>query len=80
MEARARAMPGFIDFKTFAAPDGERVSLVTFASRSEHEAWREDPAHQEAQRRGQQDFYEEYSIVTAEGPRSHSWQKGHTPL
>ena len=45
MEQRARAMPGFVDFKTFTAADGERVSLITFASRAAHDAWRDDPAH-----------------------------------
>ena len=32
MEAAARSVPGFVDFKTFTADDGEHVSLVTFAS------------------------------------------------
>ena len=27
----ARTMPGFVDFKSFEAEDGERVSIVTFA-------------------------------------------------
>ena len=32
MEVAARATVGFVDFKTFAAEDGEQVSLVTFAT------------------------------------------------
>jgi antibiotic biosynthesis monooxygenase (ABM) superfamily enzyme len=28
MEARARSTPGFRDFKTFVAADGERVSII----------------------------------------------------
>ena len=43
MEDAARAMPGFVDFKTFRADDGERVSIVVFESRKAHEAWRDDP-------------------------------------
>jgi heme-degrading monooxygenase HmoA len=62
MEARARQMPGFVDFKTFVAPDGERVSLVTFDTTAHHEAWREDPAHRSAQQRGRDDFHLEYTI------------------
>ncbi len=62
MEARARQMPGFVEFKTFAAPDGERVSLVTFDTVAYHEAWREDPEHRSAQQRGRDDFYLEYTI------------------
>ena len=34
MERLAAGMPGFISFKTFAAPDGERVALAEFESES----------------------------------------------
>jgi heme-degrading monooxygenase HmoA len=60
MAVAARAMPGFVDFKTFAAADGERVSIVTFDSAEHHDAWRDDPDHRAAQRRGQADWYAEY--------------------
>lgn len=62
MEAAARAMPGFVDFKTFSADDGERVSLVTFDSIETHEAWRHDSRHRSAQQRGRKEWYAEYHI------------------
>ncbi len=62
MEARARAMPGFVDFKTFSAPDGERVSIVVFDSYGHHQAWRDDPDHRAAQELGRNRFYSEYSV------------------
>ena len=72
MEARARQMPGFIDFETFVASDQERVSLVTFDTVAHHEAWREDPEHRSAQQRGRDDFYLEYTIsVCCELRRRH---------
>ncbi len=52
-----REMPGFVDFKAFVAADGERVSLVTFESRATHDAWRDDPEHRAAQRRGRDEWY-----------------------
>jgi heme-degrading monooxygenase HmoA len=58
----ARGMPGFVDAKTFAAADGERVTVVTFADRASHDAWRDHPEHRAAQRRGIDEFYVEYSI------------------
>ncbi len=58
----ARAMPGFVEIKTFRADDGERVSLVTFASPEAHEGWCDHAEHRVAQRRGRQEFYEEYLI------------------
>jgi len=66
MEAAARAMPGFVDFKTFVADDGERVSLVTFASREAHDAWRDDARHGAAQRRGRAEWYAAYRIQVCE--------------
>ena len=62
MEAAARAMPGFVDFKSFAADDGERVSIIVFESAETHAAWRDDPRHREAQRGGRDEWYREYHI------------------
>jgi heme-degrading monooxygenase HmoA len=73
MESAARAMPGFVDFKTFVAEDGERASVVTFASPETHRAWRDDRRHLEAQRRGRAELYAEYSIQVGESVRSRRW-------
>ncbi len=70
MEERARAMTGFIDFKTFQAADGERVSIIVFDTREHQTAWRDDPEHRDAQQSGRESFYEEYSISICE-ERSH---------
>ncbi len=60
--ALARTMPGYVEHKGFTADDGERVTLVTFADRPSHDAWRDHPEHRAAQRRGITDYYETYSI------------------
>ena len=62
MLSLARAMPGFVDYKTFAAEDGERVTIVTFASLAAHQAWRDHPEHRQAQRLGRERFYDAYAI------------------
>lgn len=66
MEALARTVPGFISIKTFAADDGERVSLVEFESRDTMTAWRAHPEHVEAQRQGRERFYSEFSVTSFE--------------
>lgn len=58
----ARTMPGYVEHKAFTADDGERVTLVTFADRASHDAWRDHPEHRAAQRRGIDRYYSEYSI------------------
>jgi heme-degrading monooxygenase HmoA len=62
MSALAATMPGYVEHKIFVAADGERVTLVTFADRAAHEAWRDHPEHREAQRAGIRSYYETYSI------------------
>jgi heme-degrading monooxygenase HmoA len=60
--ALARTMPGYVEHKGFTAEDGERVTLVTFADQSSHDAWRDHPEHRAAMRRGIATYYETYSI------------------
>ncbi len=71
----ARSMEGFVDAKTFTAPDGERVTVVTFASREHHNAWRDHPEHRAAQQRGINEFYDTYSIQVAEVTYSHEHRR-----
>jgi heme-degrading monooxygenase HmoA len=62
MEALVSTMPGFLSIKTFRAEDGERVSLFAFETLAALEAWRDQPEHREAQRRGREEFYAEYTL------------------
>ncbi len=64
--AVARTMPGFVDFKSFEADDGERVSIVTFASRQTHRAWRDHPEHRAAQQMGRDRFYASYDVTVGD--------------
>jgi heme-degrading monooxygenase HmoA len=75
MEAAARAAPGFVDFKTFVAEDGERASLVTFATPLSHQAWRDDARHRRAQQQGRDHFYLEYSIQVGECDHTTRWER-----
>lgn len=74
--ALARDMPGFVDAKTFTASDGERVTVVTFADRPSHDAWRDHPEHRDAQRRGIETFYAEYSIQVGTVEYEHTFRRG----
>ena len=62
MSELARTMPGYVEHKSFLAADGERVTLVTFADRASHNAWRDHPDHRAAQRAGVSAYYDEYSV------------------
>lgn len=73
IEDLARTMPGFVAIKGFTAPDGERVSIVEFADRESHEAWRRHPEHLEAQRLGREKFYAEFRITVTEVVKDHAF-------
>ncbi len=66
MSSLAAEMPGHVDHKTFTADDGERVTVVTFADRASHDAWRSHVQHRVAQRRGRSEFYAEFSLQVAD--------------
>lgn len=66
MAELATAMPGFVDYKEFAAADGEALSLIQFTSLEALAAWRNHPEHLEAQRRGREAFFAEYQIQICE--------------
>lgn len=73
ISALAHNMQGFVDEKTFVSPDGERVTVVTFADRDSHNAWRDHPDHQEAQRRGIEELYATYSIQVGVVTHTHTF-------
>ena len=70
MLARARSMPGFLEFKHFHADDGERLALIRWESAETLRAWADDPEHRDAQRRGRERWYTAYTIDVAEVVRT----------
>jgi heme-degrading monooxygenase HmoA len=75
----ARAMPGFVDFKAFVADDGERVSVITFATVEDHRAWRDHPEHRAAQKLGRERFYASYRITVGEVASHHDFRAPDPP-
>lgn len=73
MIALAKENPGFLEHKTFVADDGERVSIVRFASRAAHDDWAHHAAHRRVQQQGRDAFYTEYSVTVAEVRRERAW-------
>lgn len=71
----ARAMPGFVSYKVFAADDGERCSVIEFETAEHLRAWREHPRHRSAQELGRERFYEEYTLQVGEPTRSSRFER-----
>ena len=62
MSELAPAIPGYVANKSFAADDGERVTIVEFADEASHKAWASHPGHVATKLRGRDGFYTEYSL------------------
>ena len=71
MYALATAMPGFVSYKDFTAPDGESVTIVEFASEPELLAWRNHPEHVAVQERGRREFFSDYQIQACRVERAY---------
>lgn len=76
MLAKARTMPGFVEFKHFTADDGERLALIHWESEESLRPWVEDLAHRDAQRRGRERWYATYTIEVAEVVRTSRFARG----
>jgi heme-degrading monooxygenase HmoA len=69
------AMPGFVDYKEFAAEDGEALTLVEFETEAELLAWRNHPEHAEVQARARAEFFSEYAITVSELRRAYHFNR-----
>ena len=62
ISALAETMPGHVSHKTFAADDGERVTIVEFADEASQRAWSTEARHVEAKKKGRAAFYTDYKL------------------
>lgn len=79
MSRMVESMDGFIDQKSYAAADGERVTVVRFADRESQRRWAEDPDHVAAQLRGREEFYSWYDISVSEESYSRHFDNASLP-
>jgi heme-degrading monooxygenase HmoA len=75
MYGSAKEIPGFIDFKSFKAEDGEHLSVVWWRDHETLAAWRSHPRHLIAQQAGRAKWYESYKIEIAEIVREGSFER-----
>jgi heme-degrading monooxygenase HmoA len=75
MSELAKTMPGYISHKGFAAPDGERVTIVEFDTEEHQRAWSMQAEHAAAKKRGRDEFYSEYKIQVCTVKREHVFPK-----
>ncbi len=69
ISALAKTMPGYVSHKTFAADDGERVTIVEFCDEATQRGWSTEMRHVEAKKKGRADFYTEYKLQVCDVTR-----------
>ena len=62
LDALVKTMPDYVSHKGFVAEDGERLTLVEFASEAGMRAWATHPEHVEAKRLGIRRFFAHYRV------------------
>ncbi|MEO5587014.1 MAG: antibiotic biosynthesis monooxygenase [Novosphingobium sp.] len=75
MEVLAHAQPGFLSFKSYVAADGEAIAMSEWASEAAVHAWGSHPEHAVIQRRGRAEYYENYTLICANNPRVHGFDR-----
>jgi ribosomal protein S18 acetylase RimI-like enzyme/heme-degrading monooxygenase HmoA len=75
LESLVKENPGFIRAKSYAAQDGERLTVVWWRDEESLHQWRNLARHGEAQRTGQQRWYRHYEMEVATVMRSISFER-----
>lgn len=74
MSELARAIPGYLSHKGFVADDGERVTIVEFASEDAMREWKDHPRHREAKRLGFTKFFSTFAYQICSVIHARVWQ------
>ena len=66
----SKTIPGYVSQKRFTAEDGERVTIVEFATEEGQQAWAAHPEHVEAMKLGRQKFYSQFKVQVCDVRRT----------
>jgi heme-degrading monooxygenase HmoA len=64
-------VPGFISYNTYEDQSGEGVAIARFESHAALDAWRKNLEHVEAQRKGREEYYDEYWVQVCDSVRDY---------
>ncbi len=78
MVERARATPGFVDFKSWKSDDGERLSVIHWQDAETMRLWATDERHRLAQKLGRERWYQYFGIEIADVKRGWDFERAET--
>jgi len=65
MDEKMRTYDGFVSIESVRGADGFGITICIWESLEALQAWKKDVDHQEAQRRGKEEWYEYYNVRVA---------------
>lgn len=68
MERLARSQDGFLEFRRYAAADGEALSISEWETEQDARAWSRNAEHAAVQGRGRSVYYESYLVYCCRDP------------
>ena len=66
----SKTIPGYVSQKRFTADDGERVTIVEFATEEGQRAWASHPEHVAAMRLGHEKLYTDFKVQVCDVRRT----------
>lgn len=79
MEELVKSIPGFLGMDQAHTPGGLSITVGYFRDADALTEWRTDAEHRAAQKRGQIDWYESYSLHIAKVERSQGFVRAKAP-
>ncbi|HEY3477306.1 MAG TPA: antibiotic biosynthesis monooxygenase [Streptomyces sp.] len=79
MEALVKDIPGFLGIDHAQNPGGLAITVGYFRDADALTQWRTNAEHQEAQRRGRAEWYQNYTLHVAKVERSHGFTRARDP-
>jgi len=71
----AAGIPGYLGVETAHQKDGFGITVSYWESEEAIKLWRDESEHQEARRRGKDEWYQSYHLRVAKIEREYNWQK-----
>ncbi len=75
MQALARVQKGFIAYRSYAAADGETLSMSEWETEEDARAWQRQIDHARVQAKGRSDYYESYTVYSCANPHVRTFTK-----
>ena len=79
VEELVKDVPGFLGMDHAQSPGGLSITVGYFRDADALAEWRRDAEHRAAQRRGQAEWYQSYTLHVAKVERSHGFVRAEAP-